>query len=72
MQQVKEDSRGKVKMGSGTLYGSLAAGLVVKSDIRDPRRIYYKLTARGQTTLRAESERLSAVAVTARRRLRQA
>jgi DNA-binding PadR family transcriptional regulator len=72
MQQVKEDSRGKVKMGSGTLYGSLAAGLVVKSDIRDPRRIYYKLTALGQTTLRAESERLSAVAATARRRLRQA
>jgi DNA-binding MarR family transcriptional regulator len=74
MQQVKEDSQGAVKMGPGTLYGSLdrmiAVGLVAKSDTRDPRRIYYKLTALGQATLRAESERLSTVAATARRQLR--
>ena len=76
MQQVKEDSGGTVKMGPGTLYGSLdrmiAAGFVVNSNTRDPRRIYYKLTTLGQATLRAESERLSAVAATARRQLRRA
>jgi DNA-binding MarR family transcriptional regulator len=71
MEQVKEHSRGAVKMGLGTLYGSLdrmiPAGLVTKSDARDPRRIYCKLTALRQATLKAESERLSAVAATARR-----
>jgi DNA-binding PadR family transcriptional regulator len=73
MQQVKEDSQAAVKMGPGTLYGSLdrmiETGLVVKSDTRNPRRIYYKLTPLGQTTLRAESERLSSVAAMARRQL---
>jgi DNA-binding PadR family transcriptional regulator len=73
MQQVKEDSGGAVKMGPGTLYGSIdrmiAAGLVTRSNTRDPRRIYYKLTALGETTLRVESERLATLAATARRQL---
>jgi DNA-binding PadR family transcriptional regulator len=74
MQQVNEDSRGAVKMGPGTLYGSLdrmiEAGLVARGTTRDPRRIYYKLTALGQAALRAESERLSTVAAVARRQLK--
>lgn len=73
MQQVKSDSQGAVKMGPGTLYGSLdrmiEAGLVTKGNTRDPRRIYYKLTTLGQATLKAETERLSRLAVVARRQL---
>ena len=73
MQQVRADSADAVKMGPGTLYGSLdrmiEAGLVAKGNTQDPRRIYYKLTALGQTTLRAETERLSRVALVARRQL---
>ena len=74
MQQVKEDSQGAVKMGPGTLYGSLdrmiEAGLVIQTDTRDPRRIYYRLTALGQTAMKAESDRLSAVGAIARRQLK--
>jgi DNA-binding MarR family transcriptional regulator len=73
MQQVKSDSQGAVKMGPGTLYGSLDrmidAGLVAKGNTKDPRRIYYKLTALGQASLRAETERLSRLAAAARRQL---
>jgi DNA-binding PadR family transcriptional regulator len=73
MQQVSADSGDAVKMGPGTLYGSLdrmiEAGLVTEGNTRDSRRIYYRLTALGQTTLRAETERLSRVARVARRQL---
>jgi DNA-binding PadR family transcriptional regulator len=76
MQQVDVDSQGAVKMGPGTLYGSLDrmidAGLVARTNTKDPRRIYYKLTALGQATLRAETERLSHVAAAARRQLETA
>jgi DNA-binding PadR family transcriptional regulator len=74
MQRVRIDSEGAVKMGPGTLYGSLdrmiEAGLVAVSNTQDPRRIYYRLTALGQATLKAETERLSRLAVVARRQLR--
>jgi DNA-binding PadR family transcriptional regulator len=73
MQQVKSDSRGAVKMGPGTLYGSLdrmiEAGLVTQGNTQDPRRIYYKLTAVGRAALRAETERLSRLAAVARQQL---
>src|ERR1700678_4503158 len=71
MQQVKADSGDAVKMGPGTLYGSLdrmiEAGLVAKGNTQDPRRIYYKLTALGRAALAAETERLATLAHRARR-----
>ena len=68
-QQVKEDSRGAVKMGPGTLCGSLdrmiAAGLVIRSNTRDPPRIHYKLTAVGSGD--AEGRKRAAVSGGCRR-----
>lgn len=67
MKQVKEDSKDKVKMGAGTLYGSLKrmleAKLIKESDKRvdaqldDERRIYYQITGLGKKALVDELER---------------
>src|SRR5215204_3039983 len=80
MRDVADVSGGTVKMGSGTLYGSikrmLDQGLIEEAEERpdltldDQRRKYYRLTALGQQVGAAERRRLMAlVEVAAVRRL---
>jgi len=78
MKQVESDSQGKVKMGPGTLYGSIGrmldVGLIHEIDKRidpgldDARRIYYQITALGQKTLGAELDRYREVVAIAKKR----
>jgi DNA-binding PadR family transcriptional regulator len=69
MRQVAEDTGDTVRLGPGTLYGSiqtlLDAGYVEESGERaargaeDERRRYYRLSAAGRAALAAEAERMA-------------
>ncbi|MGI8984916.1 MAG: PadR family transcriptional regulator [Acidimicrobiales bacterium] len=71
MGEVEALSDGAVRMGPGTLYGSikrlLADGLIEESaarpdpDIDDKRRRYYRLTGLGQRVCAAELARMQAL-----------
>ena len=76
MQEVAEHTNGQMKMGPGTLYGTikrlLEAGLIEESDERpdpemdDERRRYYRLSGVGQRVIRAEAQRYADMAEVAR------
>ena len=83
MRQVAEETGNKVRLGPGTLYGSiqtlLDAGYVEERDERalaaaDDRRRYYRLSAAGRKALETEVDRLAALLRLARskKRLRKA
>ena len=69
MLEVEANTNDMVRMGPGTLYGSikrmLKSELIEESDARadpqmdDQRRRYYRLTDLGRRTLRMEAERLT-------------
>ena len=74
---VKEFSGGKLNLGPGTLYGTLnrllEAGLVEDlgspdSDEGDPRRRYYRITAKGRKALELETADLASILNVAKRR----
>jgi DNA-binding PadR family transcriptional regulator len=66
MQDVEELSDGSVKMGPGTLYGTLnrlvTEGLIEETR-QDDRRRFYKLTAEGERVASAELERLKSLVI---------
>ncbi len=78
MQEVEANTQGAIKMGPGTLYGSikrmLASGLIEETEERpdteldDQRRRYYCLSGLGQRALRLEAERLEQQVSLARRK----
>ena len=76
MREVGDRSAGVVRLGPGTLYGSLKrlleGGLVEESDDRadpsldDERRRYYRITRFGMAVARAEARRLDELVRVAR------
>ena len=77
MKSVEEHTAGALKMGAGTLYGTLQrlaeAGWVLEVtppqavSVRDERRRFYRLTGEGRQALGAEVRRLEDLVRLARR-----
>jgi DNA-binding PadR family transcriptional regulator len=78
MKDVENQTGGLVKMGPGTLYGSIKRMLSSKlieesgeradSELDDERRRYYRLSGIGRKVVAAETQRLSQAVKIARRK----
>lgn len=78
MREVAEQTGGQMRLGPGTLYGSirrmLADGIIEESEARpdptldDERRRYYRLTPFGRRVAEAEAARLQALTRAAQER----
>jgi len=78
MKDVEHQTGGRVKMGPGTLYGSikrmLDANLIEEAarrpdpDLDDERRRYYRLSGLGRRVVSAESQRLTQAVKVARQK----
>jgi DNA-binding PadR family transcriptional regulator len=76
IKEVDARTEGRVRLGPGTLYGSikrmLAEGMIEESgerpdpELDDERRRYYRLTKFGRRVAVAEAERLSRLVASAR------
>jgi DNA-binding PadR family transcriptional regulator len=76
MQEVASSTEGQIKMGPGTLYGTIKrlveSKLIEESDERpdpsldDERRRYYRLSAVGEQVVRAEARRYAEIVALAR------
>ena len=76
MREVEERTEGRVRLGPGTMYGSikrmLVDGLIEETeerpdpDLDDERRRYYRLTDFGYRVASAEAERLERLVKSAR------
>jgi DNA-binding PadR family transcriptional regulator len=78
MRQVEEQTGGRLRLGPGTLYGSIQAlreGKLIEEvyrseepEDRQERRRYYRLTATGRKLARSEAEKMADVLRVARAR----
>jgi DNA-binding PadR family transcriptional regulator len=76
--EVEAGTGGRVKLGPGTLYGTMQTlseqGLIRETaeapdpSDDDPRRRYYRITAKGARLLGEEADRMNALVLMARRK----